>query len=173
MEIKFKKFILDDVPLYYKWAETEHVKNIWFLDGYQPKEYIIEKIAGNGIEHPFVIVIDDHPIGYIQYWDIYARDLIEKDKRDYFTGSASGTYGIDVFIGELDYVNKGYGAKILSQFARLLFEKYNAKKLVVDPSSENIRAIQCYKKVGFTFLRTENNPVSGSVSIMEMTNNLA
>lgn len=170
MEIKFKKFSLEDVPLYYIWAEREHVKNVWFQDGYQPKEYILKKIAGNGIEYPFVILIDDVPVGHIQYWDVHSRDLIEQNKKDYFTGSPPGTYGIDIFIGELDYINKGYGTKILSEFAKLLFEKYHAKKLVLDPSNENIQAIKCYQKVGFIISKIEHDHVvAGNTSIMEMT----
>lgn len=168
MKIAFKEFNLEDVPLYYEWAEKDHVKKIWFLDGYQPKEYILKKIEGNGIEHPFVIMIDDKPVGHIQYWDIHARDIINKDKKDYFTGSPSGTYGIDIFIGEIDYVGKGYGAKILSAFVQLLFDKYGAKKLVVDPSIKNTNAIRCYEKVGFKFSRTGHEPVSGEVAILEM-----
>lgn len=168
MLIAFKKFTVEDVPLYYIWAEKEHVKNVWFLDGYQPKEYILQKIAGNGIEHPFVILVNESPIGHIQFWDIHARDLIEKNIKDYFTGSLEGTFGIDLFIGQLDYLNKGYGTKILSQFAKLLFDEYHAKKLVMDPKSENLQAIKCYSKAGFTLSRIEIDLSGESISIMEM-----
>ncbi len=168
-QITFKEFTSEYVPLYYKWAEEEHVKSIWFLDGYQPKEYILKKIEGNGMEYPFLILADDKPIGFIQYWDIHARDLIEKDKQDYFTGSAPGTYGIDLFIGEKSYLGKGYGTEILRHFTELLFEKYGAKRLVVDPSLENKQAIHCYEKAGFKFAGSGNDQVSGSVAIMEMT----
>lgn len=42
----------------------------------------------------------------IQYWDIFAQDQIEKDKRDYFTGEPEGTFGIDIFIGEEEYLGE-------------------------------------------------------------------
>lgn len=167
MKIAFKEFRLEDVPLYYEWAEKEHVKNVWFLEGYQPKEYILTKIKGNGIEYPFLITIDDKAIGFIQYWDIYARDRIEKNKKDYFTGSPPGTYGIDIFIGELDFIGKGFGSQILVSFSELLFKEYGAKKLVVDPDSENIKAKCCYEKAGFKLIGKGKDHVVGSVSIME------
>lgn len=153
---------------YYEWAEKKHVKEVWFLEGYQPREYILKKIEGNGIEHPFVILIDGKPIGYIQYWDVYARDIIEKEKRDYFTGSPQGTYGIDLFIGDEEYLGKGYGTEILRQFSRILFEKYEALKLVVDPMANNKKAIHSYEKAGFKFSRMGYDPVGGDVAILEM-----
>ena len=169
MKITFKEFAFEDVPLYYEWAEKKHVNEVWFLEGYQPKEYILKKIEKNGIESPFVILIDEKPIGYIQYWDVHARDIIEKDKRDYFTGSPAGTYGIDLFIGEEEYLGKGYGSKILRQFSQLLFEKYGALKLVVDPMASNKKAIRSYEKAGFNFSRMSYEPVGGDVVILEMT----
>lgn len=168
-QITFKEFTLEDVPLYYRWAEEEHVKNVWFLDGYQPKEYILKKIEGNGMEYPFLILANNQPIGFIQYWDVHARDLIEKEKHDYFTGSAPGTYGIDIFIGEKSFLDKGYGTEILLGFTKLLFDKYGAKRIVVDPSTENKRALRCYEKAGFKFAGSGNDRVSGEVAIMELT----
>lgn len=168
MKISFKKFTEEDVPLYYEWAEKPHVKNVWFLEGYQPKEYILQKIIGNGIEYPFVILIDDKPIGHIQYWDIYARDQIEKDKKDYFTGEPAGTYGIDIFIGEDEYLGKGYGTKALLLFTKFLFEQYDAKKIVIDPSADNKQAIRSYEKAGFHFVRLSKDEVSGEVMLMEL-----
>lgn len=167
MSISFRKFSLEDVPLYYEWADKPHVKNIWFKEGYQPKEYILEKITGNGIEYPFVILLDNKPIGHIQFWDIKARDEIEKDKIDYFTGQPEGTYGIDLFIGEEEYLGKGYGTKIVIEFVKLLFEKYHAKKIVIDPEADNIKAIRCYEKAGFRFSRFADCNVGGKTVIME------
>ncbi|HAT9314952.1 TPA: GNAT family N-acetyltransferase [Legionella pneumophila subsp. pneumophila] len=168
MNISFKKLTEEDVPLYYEWAEKPHVKNVWFLEGYQPKEYILQKIIGNGIEYPFVILIDNKPIGHIQYWDIHARDQIEKDKRDYFTGEPEGTYGIDIFIGEVEYLGKGYGTKVLLSFTKLLFEQYGAKKIVIDPSTDNKQAIRSYEKAGFHFVRFSEDQISGETMLMEL-----
>ncbi len=168
MNITFKEFTLEDVPLYYEWAEREHVKNIWFLDGYQPKEFILKKIEGNGIDYPFVILDEGKPIGHIQFWDVHARDLLEKEEVDYFTGSPPGTFGIDLFIGEEEYLGKGYGTEILRKFTRLLFEKYQAQKIVIDPNADNIRAIKSYQKAGFKFSRVDHDPVSGETWILEM-----
>ena len=168
MHISFKKFTLEDVPLYYEWAEKPHVKNVWFLEGYQPKEYILKKIEGNGIEYPFIILANDKPIGHIQYWDIFARDQIEAETNDYFTGEPEGTFGIDIFIGEENYLGKGYGTKAMLKFTELLFERYNAKKIVIDPSSINKQAIRSYEKAGFQFVRLSEDTISGETVLMEL-----
>ena len=99
MQITFKKFSLEDVPLYYKWAEKSHVKEIWFQEGFQSKEYILEKIAGNGIEYPFVILINDKPIGHIQFWDIYARDRIEKMSKIILPANQKG-HTVSIYLSE-------------------------------------------------------------------------
>lgn len=167
MPIRFRTFQMEDVPLYYAWAEKPHVKNVWFLEGYQPKEYILEKIAGNGIDYPFIILLDDKPIGHIQYWDIHTRDIINTENKDHFTGESKGTYGIDLFIGEEEYLGKGYGTQALMVFTSALFEKYGAEKIVIDPDADNTNAMRCYEKVGFTFVRFAEGG-SGKVAIMEL-----
>jgi RimJ/RimL family protein N-acetyltransferase len=167
MQISFKKFTLEDVPLYYLWAEKPHVKNIWFKDGYQPKEYILEKMEGNGIDYPFVILLDNKPIGHIQYWDIHARDTLIKDEIDYFTGEPEHTYGIDLFIGEEEYLGKGVGTATVIAFTKFLIEKCHAKKIVIDPDASNIAAIRCYEKAGFRFLKYADCKVGGKTIVME------
>lgn len=168
MNISFKKFLLEDVPLYYQWADKPHVKNVWFKEGYQPKEYILGKIEGNGIEYPYIILVDNKPIGHIQYWDIHARDIIAKNEIDYFTGSPEGTYGIDLFIGEEEYLGKGVGTATILAFTKFLFDECNAKKIVIDPDVSNVAAIRCYEKAGFHFLKYAHCKVGGKAMILEL-----
>nr|MCH9770202.1 acetyltransferase [Gammaproteobacteria bacterium] len=72
MNITFKPFTKEHLPLWNRWVEVPHVKNTWFMDGYEPTDKILEKIDGNGHTYPFVILVGDHPIGYIQCCDLYA-----------------------------------------------------------------------------------------------------
>ena len=152
-KISFRKFTMEDVPLYYEWAEKPYIKNMWFQPGYEPKEAIIDKIKGSKLGVPFAILADNIPIGHIQYWSATI------DPSDIFPNEPKGTYGIDLFIGEESYLDKGYGTEIMQLFVDFLFDKIQAKKLIIDPDIDNKRAIHCYEKVGFKYARTVNDGV--------------
>lgn len=62
----------DHLSLWEKWITIPHIKETWFIDGYETSSYIHEKIKGNGHTVPFIIYLDHAAIGYIQYCDLYA-----------------------------------------------------------------------------------------------------
>ena len=158
--ISFKPFGQADVPLYMEWAELPHVKSTWFQEGYEPKEKIYEKIAGNGYDYPFVIMINDLAVGYIQCSDLCAYYRANPEaKSTYYSQEPKGTYCVDIFIGDPAYLHKGYGPKIVTQFSDWLLSRPEIKKIVIDPSTENGRAIRCYEKAGFVFVRTAQDHV--------------
>ncbi|MGD9152274.1 MAG: GNAT family N-acetyltransferase [Gammaproteobacteria bacterium] len=160
MTIEFKKFSEEDVPVFYNWAEKPHVKNTWFQEVYEKKEAILEKIKGNSYDYPFLILIDDKPIGYIQCEDLTTFFKENPDcKNKYYFNEPKGTYCIDLFIGEKDYLGKGHGTKIIKQFSNWLLTKPEVKKLVIDPSTSNKKAIHCYEKAGFKYVRTAKDNV--------------
>jgi aminoglycoside 6'-N-acetyltransferase len=56
--------------------------------------------------------------------------------------------GLDIYIGNIEYCNKGLGAIIINQFLdRNVFDKFTA--CLVDPKRANLIAISSYKKAGF------------------------
>jgi len=134
-----------------KWIELPHVKDVWFIEGYETADYIHQKIAGNGYDYPFIIYLNDTPIGYIQCSDINAYYMKCKTPKGIFKNEDEGTWGMDLFIGEKEYLNKGYGTEIIHKFIDKLFAEFSAKKILIDPAVDNKRAIRCYEKVGFEF----------------------
>jgi aminoglycoside 6'-N-acetyltransferase len=146
-----------DIPLWQHWSEKSYVKEAWFFEGYETKDDIYRKVAGNGYCYPFIVEIDDKPIGYIQCCDLYAyRNLCENPK-GCFTQEDPGTFCLDIFIGEEAYLNKGYGTLIIKQFTDKIINEFNGKLILIDPESSNYRAINCYKKAGFEFVKIEND----------------
>ncbi|WP_348535351.1 GNAT family N-acetyltransferase [Komarekiella delphini-convector] len=61
----------------------------------------------------------------------------------------NNVYGIDLFIGETNYLNQGIGTKMLSAVIEYIFEQLQAVKIVIDPDVSNTRANRCYEKCGF------------------------
>lgn len=86
---------------------------------------------------PYFILINQMPIGYIQYYPI----------KDY--GEKKGAYGVDLFIGEDKERNKGWGTAALKEIVREIFCHTDAQRIILDPDRNNKRAIRCYEKSGF------------------------
>lgn len=153
LEIEFTPFTHQDFPIYKKWSELNHVKNTWFLDGYQPVDAVLSKIGEEGYDFPFIIAIGGKQVGFIQYCDLYAYKTQCMDPKGVFTNEEKGTYCMDLYIGEEEYLNKGYGTKIVKAFSEMLLKIPGAKKVLIDPASSNKRAIRCYEKAGFYNLK--------------------
>lgn len=69
-----------------------------------------------------------------------------KKEYGYVTGNI---YGIDQFIGEKEYWNKGIGTLLVTSMVQFLFQQEKADKVVMDPQARNKRALKCYEKCGF------------------------
>ncbi len=165
--IRFEPFTEKFLSDYYRWAEKDHVKNTWFIDGYQPIDAILKTIEGNGYDFPFVILLDEVPIGYIIYCDLYAYKTIHPSPKGVFIGEPEGTCGVDFFIGEAELLNQGLGTQIMQSFCKMLFKNPQVKRIVIDPASNNTRAIRCYEKVGFKTLTKTHDGIC-EVTIMEL-----
>lgn len=153
MKIVFQPMQLEHMPLWQKWIALPHVKDVWFIEGYEPADYITQKIAGNGYNYPFIIYMDEQPIGYIVCCDLYVYRTICPQPKGVFTAEAPGTFCFDLFIGETGYLNHGYGTAIVRQFSAYLRQRFHAKKLVIDPAISNKRAVRCYEKAGFQIVK--------------------
>ncbi|WEG12013.1 GNAT family N-acetyltransferase [Pullulanibacillus sp. KACC 23026] len=85
------------------------------------------------------------PIGYMQYY------LIDDEECSLYgyTGLDETIYGMDQFIGEPSYWNKGFGTQAVNMLVGYLIHSHGADRVVLDPRVENGRAIRCYEKCGF------------------------
>jgi len=152
-KIIFKPMQDADVPVWQTWIAKPYIKALWFMDGYETADYIYEKIKGNGYDFPYMTFLDNKPIGYIQCCDLYAYRTLCPEPKGLFTHEEPGTFCMDLFIGEENFLDKGYGTQIVKTFLFHIFEHFNAKTVLIDPAKTNKRAIRCYEKAGFKFVR--------------------
>jgi RimJ/RimL family protein N-acetyltransferase len=103
---------------------TEQSQKIWLND-------IITK--GKAIQ--YIILIDDIPIG-----SVYIRDINYIHKK--------GEFGI--FIGEKDFIGKGFGFLATKEILEIAFEKLKLHRVYLRVFPDNISAIKTYEKIGFT-----------------------
>ena len=158
------------LPLLLIWLEKPHVKAWWDQDIEWTSELVREKfgfyIHGSkvvdGVKktiHAFIIAIDSKAIGYIQSYN--AHDF-EMEKEIALDGFPESLAGFDLFIGESEYVGKGYGSRIIRQFLQEHIDsKYSA--CFVDPNTSNVQAIRAYEKAGFKKITTTKD---GTVTFM-------
>lgn len=84
------------------------------------------------------------PIGYIQYYQVTP----ETSTLNYYDGKET-IYGIDQFIGEPAYWNKGIGTLLVRSMVGFLKKQRAADRVIMDPQVTNDRALRCYEKCGF------------------------
>ena len=156
MNITFVELQKRHFPLLLKWLSTDHVRKWWDKDINWTAEYIEKKYASytQGIKilksvkkpmHAFIIEIDNIPVGYIQYYNKYD---FPPEQGYTVEGLPDSLAAIDFYIGEEEYLGKGFGKKALEDFLEdYVFKKFDA--CFVDPDTENYGAISMYEKVGF------------------------
>ena len=148
-----------------KWFNKQHVKEWWNdnLNDDEIKSKYRARIGSDSIL-PFVAYLDEKPIGFIQYYHP------KKMGDDWWPDEMQGTVGIDQFIGEEEYINRGYGTQMIGQFLVKLFSDAKIKKVVTDVDENNHRAIRCYEKLGFCFSHKATTP-EGVVNLMNRYQN--
>ncbi len=82
-------------------------------------------------------------VGYIQYFDIKPWE------KDYEVKNTKNVWAIDLWIGETDYWEKEIGSSALKLLMDYIFKNKKAEKIIIDPQTNNPRAIHVYEKVGF------------------------
>jgi RimJ/RimL family protein N-acetyltransferase len=144
--ISFKPLQENDLDLLCTWLKKPHVKK-WWDDSLTDEElkYKYKSRIGNTIIVPFIVYMNHKPLGFIQYY--HANKMGD----GWWPGELEGTVGIDQFIGEEDYINRGYGTSIIKEFVKKLFADIKINKIIADVDPDNKSALRCYEKVGFKF----------------------
>ena len=83
-----------------------------------------------------------YPIGYLQYYPVLAPEA-------YALKSVDRTMGMDLFLGEPDLWGKGLGTRVIRLAMGMIFESGEVDRLVIDPHTDNSRAVRAYEKSGF------------------------
>lgn len=146
----FKLVTETDLSLLFTWFQQPYISQLWK----EPTDWAIfrEKYVRRMSEQeffPFLAYIDKKPIAYIKYHHVNDED------RAVFPDVTipEGSMGIDLFIGDSDYLNKGYGVRLLTEFIEFVKKlEPSCTTIMIDPAVDNLRAIKCYQKVGFKII---------------------
>ena len=140
-----------DFPLMLKWLTDDRVLQFY---GGRDKKYTLETLKEHYTE-PWedevirvIIEYNGQPIGYGQIYKMY--DELYDDYQ--YPRSNEIVYGMDQFIGEVDYWSKGIGTKYTRMIFDFLKEERNVDAVILDPHQDNLRAIKMYQKAGFRII---------------------
>lgn len=111
------------------------------------------RIGGQDAVNYYLVLYDTSPVAYIQSYSI--EDFpTEKATLEIDTNAV----GIDTFIGEADFLHKGFGSIYIRKFLReLVFPEPGISSCIVDPEPAKKIAIKAYKKAGFSYSHTAGN----------------
>lgn len=155
-EIRFRKIQESDIKKIISWIRRPHVKEFWYSANDKSDselyEKYIERIEIDRI-FTFLIYLSGEPIGLIQtyYLDDTKCFMIDQISK-----------GVDLFIGNEEYIGLGYGQILLKQFLRdYVFNTEDVLYACIDPEVRNHRAIHVYEKIGFRKVQKAVDSESG------------
>jgi RimJ/RimL family protein N-acetyltransferase len=161
MNITFKPLEESDFSSIESWLQEPHVKKTWGDERWEESyEKYLFRISSDSIKQ-FIIQDDDSSIGYIQYyWASRVGD-------GWWEGVDSNTVGFDLYIGNTNYLGKGYGKAVLKNFIEMLFKDPDVKRIIADPTPTNEKIINLLKKLGFASTGIIQTP-DGEALFMEL-----
>jgi RimJ/RimL family protein N-acetyltransferase len=131
----------------HEWLRRPHVAEWWGTPG-TLEELEAEHapaIDGGAAHAPYIVLLDERPIGYIQSYVASAFH----DEGWWLDEHDPGVRGIDQFIAEPALIGRGIGSAMVRAFVDMLFVDPAVTRVQTDPAPGNGRAIRCYEKAGF------------------------
>jgi len=163
VSFRFEPIKAADLSRLHDWLNKPHVAERWGGTksiGEVKEDYF----SADGDEHVdrYIVCCDDTEIGYIQSYKAIPRE----GWWDGENAQVPGTVGIDFFIGEPEYLDKGIGAEMIKAFVKHLLLNASVTRVISDPSPDNPRSIRCLEKAGFHKVRQIVTP-DGAAMLME------
>ncbi len=140
VSMKIREFKTDDLSIMRAWLEQDYIRKFWGDPQIWIKE-ISENLKSDWIK--YFMVENDTPIGFLQYYET------DKAPKGDWSQESIGTVGIDYLIGNVDYLGKGFGSKIIHLFVNLIKLKNEYDFIIADPIIENESSIKVLLKNGF------------------------
>jgi len=156
--ISFRRLRSSDLDLMHRWLNAPHVRRWWYAEGNsyrEIEEHYLPAIEGREAAKPFAILHRGKPIGFVQSYRISAED----DETYASLVGVEDSAGVDLFIGDPDYLYRGLGQHVIRRFlSEHVFSDPGVKVCVIGPEPKNTAAIRAYEKAGFRFFKTIQVP---------------
>ncbi len=142
--IKLRNANIDDLAILRHWDEQPHI-----ISSTGDDDWGWETELGKEREwrEQLIAEIDDRPIGYVEIID----PLLEEE---HYWGEdiEPNLRAIDIWIGEADYLSKGYGTQMMKLAIERCFAPPEVTAIIIDPLASNKDAHRFYERLGFKFV---------------------
>jgi aminoglycoside 6'-N-acetyltransferase len=141
--IYLRKATVADIDLLKHWDKQQHVIDCdpddewdWESELQRDPEWREQLLAEE----------DGRPIGFIQIIDPFHEET------HYWGGIEENKRAIDIWIGEEENLNKGYGTQMMNLAIKRCFSDPQVDAIFIDPLKTNTKAHRFYERLGFEFL---------------------
>lgn len=140
-----------EYELMVEWRNRPHVRRRWDPDdppmtvASAKSEYQPDTVPGAPGTACF-IESQGRPIGFIQF---YRWASFPEGANEVGIPFDEDTYGLDVFIGEPELIDRGLGGRAVELLSAYLIDELGASSVALTVDQDNSRAIRAYEKAGF------------------------
>ncbi len=157
---------ISDVPILEVWDSMPHVikattddpeqdDNVWdWANEIRPRD--------DGTEL-FIAEYDENPIGVVQ-------SINPATERTHYWGSiGSGFRALDIWIGDLTNLGKGFGTQMMVAAIKRCFDHHKAEAILIDPLFSNTKAHRFYRRLGFKEIERRQFDAFSDCLVMRLT----
>ncbi|HYX79649.1 MAG TPA: GNAT family N-acetyltransferase [Actinomycetota bacterium] len=133
-----------------RWRNARHVREWWDPD--EPPLTLEESRrhygprTGGGPEVACIVELKGRPIGYVQF---YPWEEEPEAIEAIGLPTIPEAWGLDIFIGEPDLLDRGIGTRTVGLLCGSLFRDRGASAIMIVSAADNARALRAYEKAGF------------------------
>ena len=165
MNFRFDPLAEPHLPMLREWLLRAHVAE-WWGEADSIEELRSDHILGAGragAAQAYIASVGTRAIGFIQSYVVMGSGGgWWEDESD------PGARGIDQFLAEAGQLGQGLGRRMIRAFVGRLFSDPEVSSVQTDPNPKNVRAVRCYKAVGFQSVGPVNTP-DGPALLMRCT----
>lgn len=157
-----------DLDLVRTWLGLPHVGR-WFLAGStldHELEELRQCVAGDQPTHALVVLEQDRPIGWCQWY--LCSDYPDHEAA---VGAEPGDIGIDYAIGDPTRTGKGVGTELIAALIAYIRQRYPAAGFITDPEAANLASRRVLEKNGFELVRegaVASEPVESTMALYRL-----
>ena len=148
-DVLLRRFEDSDIDLLTEWLNKDYIQQ-WY---HNPADWLCEirerKSRFSWIHH-FIVMAQQTPIGFCQYYDCFDAGELE----DWYDVIVRGdTFSIDYLIGDAAYLGKGYGKAVVRALRYTLQQTAGAaaRQIIVLPELENCASVGVLLANGYVF----------------------
>lgn len=161
MNITFRNATIDDSEMIRNWIKTNEHTRHWYYFDKVPRISTIQRELEKNFKEPrtraMIVMADNVPMGYIQSYPVDGNGNWAKQVK-----VAENMVSIDYYIGDLNYIHKGLGSKMILEYIEQIVKTENYSVAMISPDPENNASCRCVEKCGFRYIKTVGIPYNSS-----------